>query len=140
MTTRRPTSTRSTAQKQLGSRLYIEKPDFPNGIFPTKTVIVENMMYLMRPSRAGQEQRPKDNATLILAELLQEHWIFCNVYTIRTNHIKNKILKLYSDFTNLIQTRKERRNESTMGELRNSNKQQTISSIFSVRIKLQGHD
>ncbi|XP_041374237.1 uncharacterized protein LOC121387279 [Gigantopelta aegis] len=79
------------------------------------------MMYLMRPNRAGKKQRSKQEAALILSELLQEHWIYCNIYTIRTGHIQTNILKLYMEFTNLIQTRKSRRNESYYEKVRQFN-------------------
>ena len=103
--------TRSSTQKQLGSTIYLQQPDFPNGVLPTKKVIIENMTYLMRPCSAGQAQRSREYAAQMLAELLQEHWLFCNIYTINTRHIQNNILKLYKEFLNLVQCRKERRNE-----------------------------
>lgn len=84
---------------------------FSNGILPTKKTVIENMLYLMRPTRAGQGQHSKQTAALTLAEILPEHWIFCNVYTVTTKVIK-KILILYSDFVTLLQTRKERRNKN----------------------------
>ena len=48
-------STRSQAKKTLGNVDYIEHADFPHGVLPTKKDIIENMLYLMRPKRAGQE-------------------------------------------------------------------------------------
>ncbi|XP_041367072.1 uncharacterized protein LOC121381784 [Gigantopelta aegis] len=113
--------TRSSAQKLLGTETYIEAPDCPNGVLPTRKRVIENMMYLMRPNRAGKKQRSKQEAALILSELLQEHWIYCNIYTIRTRHIQTNILKLYMEFTNLIQTRKSRRNESYYEKVRQFN-------------------
>ena len=108
--------TRSLFQRRLGSIIYTENPDFPNGVLPTKKVIIENMRYLLRPSITGKAQRSKQSSALMLAELVQEHWLFCNIYTINTRHIQTKILKLYGEFSNLAQTRKERRNATTTKE------------------------
>ena len=73
--------------------------------------IIENMMYLLHPTRAGQGPRSMDSAPQILAEILQEHLIFCDVYTATTTVINKKILKLYNDFVSLVQTREERGNK-----------------------------
>ena len=48
----------------------------------------------------------------MLSDVIMEHWIFCNIYTIARKNIKNKILELYVKFTKLIQTRAERRNQT----------------------------
>lgn len=104
--------TRSKAKKTLGCVDYIESAEFPHGILPTAKHVVQNMLYLFRPKRAGKVQRSKDSAAQILAEIVQEHWLFCNIYTIHTRHIKKHILKIYGDFTNLIQTRKQRQNDA----------------------------
>ena len=37
------------------------------------------MLYLFRPSRAGQDQQSKETAALILAEILQEHSTYCKL-------------------------------------------------------------
>lgn len=102
--------TRSKARKSLREVDYVELPEFSSGILATKKEVIQNMLYLLRPKRAGQAQRSKDDAANILAELLQEHWLFCNLYTISTKSIRKHILKLYEDFTNLVQTRKLRQN------------------------------
>ena len=96
--------TRSQAKKTLGDVDYIQKPDFPNGVLPSRKNIIQNMMYLLRPKQAGQTQRSRESAAQLIAEIVQEHWLFCNLYTIHTRHIKKHILKLYGDFTTLIQT------------------------------------
>ena len=85
---------------------------FPSGKLPTRKDVIQNMLYLLRPKRAGQAQRSKDDAALLLAELLQEHWLFCNLYTISNISIKKHILKLYTEFTNLLQTQKQRKNDA----------------------------
>jgi hypothetical protein len=103
------------------------------------------MLYL-RPKRSGQAQRSRGDASQLLAQLLQEHWLFCNLYTINTRHIKNKILKLYEEFVSLVQTRKQRQNENYFSKIEAFNKQgEEIFDVFckdtEVRRKLeQQHD
>ena len=102
--------TRSQAKKTLGNVEYIEMADFPHGILPTRKDILRNMLYLLQPKRAGQVQRSKEEAGRILAEVVQEHWLFCNLYAIQSKHIKKHILRLYSDFLSLLNKRKPKKN------------------------------
>ncbi|XP_065604587.1 uncharacterized protein LOC136056358 [Cyrtonyx montezumae] len=100
------------ARKTLGTVEYVESLGFTQGILPTKKDVVQNMLYLLQPKRAGQAQRSKDDAAQLLAEHLQEHWLVCNLHTIGTQNIKKLILKMYEEFTRLYQTRKQRQNQN----------------------------
>ncbi|KAM6326152.1 uncharacterized protein O3Q21_004435 [Podargus strigoides] len=100
------------ARKTLGTAEYIESSGFTQGILPTKKDVVQNMLYLLQPKRAGQAQRSKEDAAQLLAEHLQEHWLVCNLHTIATQNIKKLILKMYEEFTRLYQTRKQRQNQA----------------------------
>ena len=111
-TSPRTPSTRSSSQKLLGEKTYVEQAGFPNGILPTNRDVVQNMMYLMRPGRAGQSQRSKAGAAHILSAVLMDHWIFCNVYTVSDKIVKKKILNLYNTFQSIVQTRQSRRNQT----------------------------
>ncbi len=71
------------------------------------------MIYLLRPNRAGQDQRSREDTALILAEILEDHWNFCNIYTIRTKNILSKILNLYNEFTKLVQVREIKKGKPT---------------------------
>lgn len=104
--------TGSKAKKTLGNVDYVESSEFSQGILPTNKDVIQNMLYLLQPKRAGQAQRSKEDAAQLLAELLQEHWLFCNLHTIATENIKKNILKMYEEFTKLYQTRKQRQNQS----------------------------
>ncbi|XP_068810644.1 uncharacterized protein [Struthio camelus] len=99
-------------RKTLGTVEYVESSGFAQGMLPTKKDVVQNMLYLLQPKRAGQAQRSKEDAAQLLAEHLQEHWLFCNLHTIATKNIKKIILKMYEEFTKLYQTRKQRQNEA----------------------------
>ena len=91
---------------------FKQQAEFPHGLLPTRKDTIKNVMYLLRPSQAGKAQRSKNNAANLLAETVQEHWLFCNLYTITNSNIRLKILKLYQEFITLGQTRKQRQNES----------------------------
>ena len=81
--------TRSRGRKFLGRVDYFESADLPHGVLPTKKAVIE---------------RSRSDAADMLASALQEHWIFCNLYTISTKNIKKHIIKLYEDFLKLLQT------------------------------------
>ncbi|XP_076030470.1 uncharacterized protein LOC143018775 [Oratosquilla oratoria] len=99
--------TRYHSRKTLcGVDYIIERTELPHGMLPTGKDVIQNMLYLLRPKRAGQARRSKDATIQLLAELVQEHWLFCNLYTIHTRNIKEHILKLYLNLS-LIQTRKQ---------------------------------
>jgi len=85
--------TRSQARKTLVAAVYIENAEFTHGTLPTGKDIIQNMLYLLRPNRAGQAERSTEAAARLLAELIEEHWLFCNQYTIHSRHIKTHILK-----------------------------------------------
>lgn len=134
--------TRSQARKTLGSVDYVEKAEFPQGKLPTGKDIIQNMLYLLRPKRAGQAQRSRNDAAQLLAELLQEHWLFCNLYTINTRHIKNHVLKLYGEFLTLMQTRKQRQTGNFLSRVDEFNlRADQVLDVFcedaAVRMKLE---
>lgn len=116
--------------------------EFPHGVLPTRKNI---MMYLLRPSQAGKAQRSKDNAAFLLAELLQEHWLPRNLYTLTTKNIKLNILKLYQEFVSLLPTRKQRQNENDKKKVNGFNqKARGLFNIFCedaiTRTHLEKHD
>ena len=129
------------------TNLFITRPDpeidlclirnqdmiIPHGPMPTNKQIVENMMYLLRTNRAGQAQRSREDAALILAEILEDHWNFCNIYTIRTKNILSKILNLYNEFTKLVQVREKKKGKPTRKKWKILIVIQKNFLIFSVR-------
>jgi len=48
----------------------------------------------MRKYTAG---RLKEKAAFILSELVQKHWLFCNIYAICTRHNCKVIFKIQKD-------------------------------------------
>ncbi len=114
--------TRSQTKKTLGDVEYTERADFTHGKLPTSREVLENMLYLLCPKRAGQDQHSRDAAAGILAEILQEHWLFCNIYTLTRKAVKSRILDLYSQFITLLQTRQNRRNATFLTRVEDFNK------------------
>ncbi|XP_041372580.1 uncharacterized protein LOC121385857 [Gigantopelta aegis] len=102
---------RSKSQKIIREEIYIEKASLPVGKLPVQKTIIEAMMYLLRAERASQAQRSVTDAARILAYVLIEHWMFCNIYTQRMKAVTQSIEKLYKEFIRNVQTRVERRNE-----------------------------
>ena len=103
-----------------------------------KKNVITNMMYLMRPTRAGKIQRSKDDAAISLAYVLSKHWVFCNIYTVTVRVIRKKILNVYSEFQRLHQTRKNRRNERYDNEVRLFNtKAETLFDIFCEKTEIR---
>ena len=132
--------TRSSSQWRLGSIIYSENPDFPNDVLPTKKVIIEIMRYLLHPSIAGKAQHSEESSALMLAKLVQEHWLFCNIYTINTRQIQTKILKLHDEISNLAQTRKERRNANYNKKIEEFNASaEMLSDIFCKNEQIRKH-
>ena len=73
---------RSKSKKTLHNATYTESSGFPPGVLPTNTDVIESMIYLMRPDRAGEKQRNVDDAAKILGYALRQQWEYCTVYTI----------------------------------------------------------
>ena len=67
--------TRSKAKRTLCDTDYVEAFDLPNGVLPSKKHVVECMLYLLRPARAGKAVRTKEDASKILASnsAIQDH-------------------------------------------------------------------
>ena len=68
----------------------------------------------------------------MLAPVLQEHSIFCNLYTISTKNIKKHIIKLYEDILKLLQTRDSRKNESYDAKVLAFNKDSAVHVMFDI--------
>ena len=75
--------TRSKTQNKLNEVVYSESSGFKPGILPTKKDVIQTMMYLLRPARAGKSQRTTEEATRMLSYLLIDHWELCTIYTIK---------------------------------------------------------
>ena len=103
---------RSKSKKVLAGEDFTERAEFPNGKLPVKKEVIEAMLYLLRSGRAGKEHRSVTEAASIVAYILIDHWTFCNIYTFTHTNVASKVLKLYKEFMNNHQTRKERRTES----------------------------
>ena len=84
--------TRSKTHKTLEDVEFVECSEFLQGKLPTRKNIIELMLYILRP---GKNQVSKNEAASMVASIVEEHLLFCNLYTVRTRHIANVVLKLY---------------------------------------------
>ena len=118
---------------------YIGRAEFRNGRLPDERTVIESMMYLLRPDRAGKSQRRTNDAARMCAYALIDHWVFCNINTITVNRVTHKIEKLYKEFVNNCQTRAERRNDVWKSRMNDHNKRTMqlfdISATDTERIK-----
>ena len=90
--------TRSRTQRNINGTVYCESTGFCPGFLPTSKDIVQAMLYLLRPDRAGKLARTAQEAARLLAYALISHWEYCNVYTIHIQHVQKKIFKVYEVF------------------------------------------
>ena len=93
--------TQSRVAHKLGDTVYVERDGLPNGTLPSKKEVLECLFYLLRPDRAGAFQRSKEEAAMLLAHALVDHWEFCTVYTVDYRYVRDGILKLHTNFHNM---------------------------------------
>ena len=75
--------TRSTTQRNINGTVYCESSGFSPGVLPASKDIVQAMLYLLRPDRAGKNSRTVDEACRLLSYAVIGHWEYCIVYTIK---------------------------------------------------------
>ena len=101
--------TRNRSQKKILDEVYVERGGLPPGMLPLQKTIIENMIYLNRPDRAGADTRSAKESATFFSYVLIEHWTFCNCHTVTVGNVSTKIENLYKEFLNFVQTRKEKR-------------------------------
>ena len=62
--------------KQLHNGSFTEKEEFPNGKLPVEKDVIEVMIYMLRPDRAGRLHISIKEATSTLCYVLIDHWNF----------------------------------------------------------------
>ena len=102
---------RSTIEKYILEERYVEEFGLPNGRLPLEKSIIQFMLYLLRPGQPGKQKSYNDAARMLSYSLI-DHWHFCNIYTINIQHVLEKVLTLYNEFKNNVQTRTSRRNDA----------------------------
>ena len=103
--------TRSKTQRTLIGTVYSESSGFSPGVLPTFKDIIQGMIYLVRPDRAGKHGRTVDEAARLLAYAVMEHWEYCDVYTIQIKHVHKKVKKVYDTFKLNVNTRASKQTE-----------------------------
>ena len=120
--------TRSSVQKQIDDVVYVPDSSFPNGKLPVEKVVIQAMMDLLEKEE-GKPQRSMPDAAKILSKRLIEHWNFCTVYTIKERHVVEKIIELYKEFKNNVQTRPGKRNDDWKQKMSQYNKRVTKTTF-----------
>ena len=99
---------RSMTKRTLNGTTYCEAYGFSPGILPTLKDVIQSMLYLLRPERAGKIRRTVNESCRLLAHSLIKHWEHCHVYTINIMPVQKKINHAYHSFQNNVNTRKPR--------------------------------
>ena len=79
-------TTRSKCQKTFHDTVYTEQYELPTGKLPVQKGVC-CMLYLLCPDRVRKEMHTINEAAVLLANAMVEHWHFCNGYTIGERHI-----------------------------------------------------
>ena len=124
---------RSTTEKYILEERYVEEFGLPNGRIPLEKTIIQVMLYLLRPGQPGK-QKSSNDAARILSYSLVEHWHFCNVYTIKVQHVQERVNTLYNEFKNNIQTRTHRQHDAWKIRMREFNRR-INSKLFDISAK-----
>jgi hypothetical protein len=69
--------TRSKTHRNIDGTVYSESSGFSPGVLPSQREIVESMLYLLRPDRAGKLGRTVAEAIMLLAYDVIDHWEYC---------------------------------------------------------------
>ena len=94
MTKYRLFSLRSATVQLLGDESFYSRDSFSPGLLPTGREVIEMMVHLLMPRGKGHHQNSKQEAALMTAGLLSEHWLWCNVYPKHLKNITASVLKL----------------------------------------------
>ena len=97
--------------------------------------VLEIMVYHTSPVRAGKKQLTKEDAAMLVADGLIDHWVWCNVYTLSRNPVITKILKLYAEFTSLVQTRPNKKPEHWRVTKAHPFNSRVSSYLFNILVK-----
>ena len=70
---------------------------------------LEMMQFLLHPVRASPIHRTVREAANLVAKAVSQHWVYCNVYTVKVSNIVVRVEKLYGDFLKLLKVHSSRR-------------------------------
>ena len=90
-------SLRSTFSQSIGDEEFVGRSVFESGKLPTERQVLEMMIWAIAP-RLGSAQSSLSEVAKVVAEVLEEHWIWSNCYCKAAANIKNQLEKLYNEF------------------------------------------
>lgn len=102
---------RSRSKMTLGDENFFARDFFPSGLLPTARMVVEVMLWHLLPKGKGYICPKKEEAAAFTANMLMEHWVWCNVYPTTKVNTAIKIEKLYKEFHAKCRTPKARQTE-----------------------------
>ena len=81
-----------------GDENFFARDCFSSGCLPTKREVIEMLVWHLLPKGKGFTCPPKEEAASCVADVLIEHWIWCNLYPKHKKNVVGAILKLYDEF------------------------------------------
>ena len=90
-------SLRSTFSQSIGDEVFVGRAEFESGKLPSEREVLEMMIWGIAP-RVGSTQSSLPEVAKVVAEVLEEHWIWSNVYCKKPANIKSQLEKLYNEF------------------------------------------
>ena len=126
---------RSLTTKDIDGVKYTEKFNFVNGMLPLEKDVIEMMIFHLSPSRAGRALVTRVGAARMVADGLIDHWVWCNVYTLGFEAVRDKILKLYNQFMTVVQTRPSRKTDNWRVNVAGPFNTRVSTSLFNILVK-----
>ena len=126
---------RSLTHKDIAGVKYPEKFSFDGGLLPLEKDVLQLMVFHMSPSRAGKNMMTKEEAAGLVADGLIDHWVWCNVYTIRHDNVKRKILKLWKEFMYLVRTRPKQKTDNWKVAKADPFNDRVAKTLFDILVK-----
>ena len=114
---------------------YPEKFIFDGGLLPLEKDVLQLMVFHMSPSRAGKNMMTTEEAAGLVADGLIDHWVWCNVYTIRHDNVKRKILKLWKEFMYLVRTRPKQKTDNWKVAKADPFNDRVAKTLFDILVK-----
>jgi hypothetical protein len=105
-------SLRSASMQRLFNEEYHARDTFSLGLLPSDREIIEIMIQHLMPRGKGFLQKSKAQAAEMVAEMLYEQWVWCNIYPKEIRTISKAVLNLYTDCKLLTHTPKSKQTSS----------------------------
>ena len=102
---------RSESVVKLGGQNFTDSDTFKPGMLPTGKEVLDMVSFVLRPKGKGFTQKTKKEAFEWVAEILVEHWVWCNLYPKNLQGVCKQVEKLFTSFQILNKTSKAKQTD-----------------------------